>query len=73
LRTYESLDFPVVMYMADIPAVRDTVKRRFPIFMSTEDEREALFGAGDEVYARRIAPSALTAYRERYREANSAA
>ena len=73
LRSYEGLDFPVVMYMADIPAVRDKVKRRFPIFMSTEEEREALFGTGDQIYERRIAPSALTAYRKRYREENSAA
>lgn len=63
-RTYPGLFFPMVLYLSDIPEVRATVQRRFPVFMSTEEERHQLYGLeGEKTYSARIIPSALSAYK----------
>ena len=61
-RTYANLAFPMQLYAAEVPAIRDRVADRYPFFMSTPEEREALFGSENpDVVA--IAPSARQAQR----------
>ena len=61
-RNYANLAFPMQLYAAEVPAIRDRVADRYPFFMSTPDEREALFGdTTPDVVA--IAPSARQAQR----------
>lgn len=61
-RVYANLAFPMQLYAAEVPAIRDRVADRYPFFMSTPREREALFGARDpDVVA--IAPTARQAQR----------
>lgn len=61
-RTYANLAFPMQLYAAEVPAIRDRVADRYPFFMSTAEEREALFGSENpDVNA--IAPSARQAQR----------
>lgn len=47
-RFYPGLKFPVCLYAAEVAEIRNRVADRFPFFMSTPDEREAMFGAGSE-------------------------
>lgn len=61
-RTYANLAFPMQLYTADVPVIRDRVADRYPFFMSLPEERAALFGpmqAGTIA----IAPSARQAQR----------
>ena len=44
LRRYPDLDFDVLLMRSKLSYVRDRVKARFPVFKSTPEEREALFG-----------------------------
>lgn len=61
-RRYAKLAFPMVLYVADVPVIRERVFARFPFFMSTPQECEALFAPqGTPVPA--IAPSARQAQR----------
>lgn len=61
-RRYATLAFPMQLYAAEVPAIRDRVADRYPFFMSTPEEREALFGRNNpDVPA--IAPSARQAQR----------
>lgn len=61
-RSYANLTFPMQLYTAEVPAIRDRVADRYPFFMSTPEEREALFGvAQPDIPA--IAPSARQAQR----------
>lgn len=58
------LTFPVCLYGGRVSAIYDRIMDRFPFFMSTQDERRALFGpSGDSISA--IAPSARQAHRLR--------
>jgi hypothetical protein len=62
IRRYPDIDFDVVLYALDLKAVRGSVGQRFPIFKSTPEEREALFGphrgGGDFPFVR---PTAIEA------------
>ncbi|NGP16655.1 N-acyl amino acid synthase FeeM domain-containing protein [Devosia aurantiaca] len=60
-RYWGELQFPVCLYAADVPTIRNRVFERFPFFMSTAEEREALFGADPDLRA--VAPSARQAHR----------
>lgn len=56
------LRFPVCLYAAAYSEIRDRVYDRFPFFMSTEGEREALFGEGNEArYLSMVHPTARSA------------
>ena len=63
-RYWGELRFPVCLYAAEIPAIRERVFNRFPFFMSTSEEREALFSgpAGSQGV---VAPTARIAHRLR--------
>ncbi len=58
-RYYPGLHFPVVMYVADVPLIRERVFRRYPFFLSTDEEREAVFERGYGVVG--VRPSARLA------------
>lgn len=61
-RSYANLAFPMQLYAAEVPVIRDRVADRYPFFMSTPEERAALFGsAHPDLVA--IAPSARQAQR----------
>lgn len=61
-RSYSKLAFPMQLYTAEVPMIRDRVADRYPFFMSTPDEREALFGK-DQPNIAAIAPTARQAQR----------
>jgi hypothetical protein len=61
-RSYANLAFPMQLYAAEVPAIRDRVADRYPFFMSTPEERQALFG-GDAAATVAIVPSARQAQR----------
>lgn len=63
-RYWGELKFPVCLYAAEVPAIRDRVADRFPFFMSTEEERHALFGIANGPQ-RIVAPTARVAHRLR--------
>lgn len=61
-RSYSNLKFPMQLYTAEVPEIRDRVADRYPFFMSLPEERAALFGASrPNIVA--IAPSARQAQR----------
>lgn len=61
-RRYANLTFPMQLYTADVPEIRDRVADRYPFFMSLPEERAALFGTPQpDLIA--IAPSARQAQR----------
>jgi hypothetical protein len=60
-RTYAHLAFPMQLFVAEVPVIRDRVMDRFPFFLSLPEERDALFAAQPNVVA--IAPSARQAQR----------
>lgn len=56
------IKFPVCLYAAAYGEIRDRVADRFPFFMSTPEEREAMFGPGNEGrYLPMIRPTARAA------------
>jgi hypothetical protein len=61
-RIYANLAFPMQLFVADVPVIRDRVMDRFPFFLSLPEEREALFGTAEPKFAA-IAPSARQAQR----------
>ena len=61
-RTYANLTFPMQLYAAEVPAIRDRVADRYPFFMSTPEERDALFN-NERPNVPAIAPSARQAQR----------
>lgn len=61
-RSYANLAFPMQLYAAEVPVIRDMVARRYPFFMSTAEERQALFGTKNPDIAA-IAPTARLAHR----------
>ncbi|HEY8576474.1 MAG TPA: hypothetical protein VIL88_09080 [Devosia sp.] len=63
-RFWGELRFPVCLYAADVPTIRNRVADRFPFFMSTPEERAALF-APDSGPRRIVSPSARLAHRLR--------
>jgi hypothetical protein len=63
-RFWGDLRFPVCLYAADVPVIRDRVADRYPFFMSTPDERANLFDAAQPA-VRSIAPTARMAHRLR--------
>lgn len=63
-RNWGELRFPVCLYAAEVPTIRNRVADRFPFFMSTPAERDALFGPS--LGPRKIvAPTARVAHRLR--------
>lgn len=61
-RTYANLAFPMQLFAAEVPVIRDRVMDRYPFFLSLPEERAALFGSTQaDVMA--IAPSARQAQR----------
>jgi hypothetical protein len=63
-RYWADLQFPVCLYAAEIPTIRNRVFDRFPFFMSTPEERMALFGPEDDT-SPLVAPTARVAHRLR--------
>ena len=61
-RSWGELLFPVGLYAAEVPEIRDRVAERYPFFMSTAEERQALFSS-DEGPRKIIAPTARLAHR----------
>lgn len=63
LRYYDGLQFPVVMYSADVPRVLPGIYRRFPFYRSTFEEQRSLFGAKDagDYFTRLVPASARSA------------
>lgn len=57
------LTFPVCLFGARVPVIYDRIMNRYPFFMSTPDERTALFADGEGIPA--IAPTARLAHRMR--------
>ena len=62
-RYYHGLTFPMVLYMCDLLSDWEKFLRRYPFFRSTEEEREALFGAEGRTGIDRIRPTARIAQR----------
>ncbi len=61
-RYYPGLKFPVCLFVAQVPEIRNRVADRFPFFMSTPEEREAMFGVGSGArYLSMIQPTARAA------------
>ena len=61
-RYYPGLKFPVCLYAAEVAEIRNRVADRFPFFMSTPEEREAMFGPeGDSASVSMIRPTARAA------------
>jgi hypothetical protein len=61
-RTYPGLHFPVCLFGASVDMIRSRVAQRFPFFLSTAEERDALFSKPLVTGAqRRIAASARRA------------
>lgn len=58
------LTFPVCLYGGRVSVIYDRIMDRFPFFMSTSEERQALFGASAGTIPA-IAPSARQAHRLR--------
>ncbi|RDE09671.1 N-acyl amino acid synthase FeeM domain-containing protein [Pelagibacterium lacus] len=59
---YPGLNFPVKLYAAEVREIRNRVADRFPFFMSTPEEREAMFGDdADAHYLGLIRPTARQA------------
>lgn len=61
-RSYANLSFPMQLYTADVPVIRDRVADRYPFFMSRPEERDALFGTQNPDLSA-IAPTARQAQR----------
>ena len=63
-RFWGELRFPVCLYAAEVPKIRDRVADRYPFFMSTPEERQSLFGVerGPQSI---VAPTARMAHRLR--------
>jgi hypothetical protein len=61
-RTYADLAFPMQLFTADVPVIRDRVMDRYPFFLSLPEERAALFGSSPTDLVA-IAPSARQAQR----------
>lgn len=69
-RSYDGLAFPVCLYAAEVPVIRDQVYSRFPFFMSTQTEQRMMFGRGDRhEAAMTVRPTARFAYAEGVRRA----
>lgn len=61
-RYYPGLKFPVCLYAAEVAEIRNRVADRFPFFMSTPEEREAMFGPeGDSAGVSMVRPTARAA------------
>ncbi|AEQ53227.1 N-acyl amino acid synthase FeeM domain-containing protein [Pelagibacterium halotolerans] len=59
---YPGMNFPVKLYAADVSDIRNRVADRFPFFMSTPQERNAMFGPDpDAHYLGLIQPTARQA------------
>lgn len=61
-RRYANLAFPMQLYAAEVPRIRNRVAERYPFFKSTAEERASLFD-GKADAAKAIAPSARQAHR----------
>lgn len=61
-RFWGELKFPVCLYAAEVPTIRDRVADRFPFFMSTPEERQSLFSESTGHRAA-IYPTARQAHR----------
>jgi len=49
-RYYHGLSFPMQLWAADVAVEYPSLLRRYPFFMSTEEERNRLFGAGPDQF-----------------------
>lgn len=61
-RGFAELKFPMLLYAAEVPVIRDKVYSSYPVFMSTAEEREALFGDDNGLAAPKVRASCLEAY-----------
>lgn len=59
-RYYHGLRFPMELWASDVPVEYPRLLRRYPFFMSTEEERHKLFGPPAKVVPK-VRPSARTA------------
>lgn len=66
LRSYPGLNYPVVLYRADVNAIRERSFARFPFFRSTRMEQRLMFG---ETKPGDIAPLTILPTAKYYREA----
>jgi len=58
-RTYGQLSFPIVLVGSHVPETLPRIVRRFPFFLSTQEERQALFaGPGRVRFGEKIAATA---------------
>lgn len=63
-RTFAELKFPMCLYAAEVPVIRDRVADRYPFFMSTPAERQSLFASATAAIDI-VAPTARLAHRLR--------
>ena len=62
-RSYPGLHFPVALFGAGVGTIRSRVAQRFPFFLSTAEERSALFAQqADQTAHARVPASARDAY-----------
>ncbi len=64
IRYFAELKFPLCLYMAEVPVIRERVYHRYPFFMSTREERELMFETNSGP-VHPIVPSARLAQRLR--------
>ena len=64
IRYFAELKFPLSLFMAEVPVIRERVYQRYPFFMSTAEERELMFGTNSGP-VHPIVPSARLAQRLR--------
>ncbi|MFD1941214.1 N-acyl amino acid synthase FeeM domain-containing protein [Paradevosia shaoguanensis] len=58
-RTYGQLNFPIVLVGSHVPETLPRIVRRFPFFLSTREERDALFGGAGRVrFGQKVAATA---------------
>jgi hypothetical protein len=60
-RYYPGLEFPVCMYISDVPAIRERVHKRYPFMMASEEECRLLFESPEGVAPLMVRPSARLA------------
>ncbi len=65
-RYYPGLHFPVTMYVAEVPRIREHVHARYPFFMGTDEEHHLLFDTPADGVMPWVMPTAREAIRRRH-------